>query len=487
MSILTAFAAVLAQAGDEQRDWAAALRIDATAMHEAIATSHPGPVNPEDPGFAAHNDAQLARALDRARRANSFAHYFYAMQEYASSFDDGHLSYGVWGATPDSDPRWPGFLTRYDANGHKRVFVSIPWSGVPLGARLQSCDGREADQVARDRVGSRFGRWTLAAQRQAFGAMTFLDTGNPYVAEVRRCRFQHADRRIDVTLKWRASDEDVYGRYVFAAPRRAEVGQRRLADGTHWFTLPSFNGNPDSPTGKQLRALLSYLDENAGAVRAAPAIVLDLRGNGGGSSDWSHQIASRLWGPDLIASRPDAPMTISWRASADNVAAIRALFGERSKGGNLPPEVVDWFTNTIAGLEKAVAAGDPLWIIKPEPRRAKERSRKRPIRRMRGPVYVLTDLNCMSACLDAVDLWTRLGAIPIGQETGADTLYMETRQVRLPSGLGGFSLPMKVYSGRARGKNAPVRPRHPFHGDLADTAALEHWILTLPERKSTVD
>jgi hypothetical protein len=87
----------------------------------------------------------------------------------------------------------------------------------------------------------------------------------------------------------------------------------------------------------------------------------------------------------------------------------------------------------------------------------------------------------MSACLDAVDVWTRLGARPIGRETGADTVYMEIRRVRMPSGLGTMFLPMKFYIGRQRGHNEPVRPVHRFDGDMNDTAALEAWIGSLPD------
>ena len=291
-----ALAALLVKAGDETRDWGATLRTDATALHHAIATSHPGPVNPADPGFAARNDAQLARALARSRTADSFAHYFYAMQEYAASFDDGHLSFGVVGATPDEIRRWPGFLTQYTGTGEQEVFVSQPWSGVPLGARLASCDGLSADEVAYARVGSRFGRWRLASQRRLLGAMSFLDTGNPYVASVKRCRFRHHGRTAELALRWRAPDENLYERYVFGARRNAEVGRERLADGTHWFTIPSFNGDPDSPTSKALQALISSLNENAKEVRAAPAVVFDLRGNGGGSSEAARTPRAR---PDL--------------------------------------------------------------------------------------------------------------------------------------------------------------------------------------------
>ncbi len=469
---LVLYALALALAADPGaaagRNWGESLRVDATALHDSIAANHPGPVNPADPGFERRNDAQFALALKRAKSAHSFADYFYAMQAYAASFDDGHIGYGVFGATPDEIRAWPGFLTRYDGYGHQLVFVSKPWSGAPAGAILVGCDGLTADEVARRRVGSRFGRWGLASQRRIFGGLTFLDTGNPYVETPRRCRFTLAGRVLDVDLQWRQPDGNLYERYnVLGSPSHATVGLRTLADGTRWFTLPSFNGDPDSEAGKQLRALLDRLDTDAAAIRSAPAIVLDLRGNGGGSSDWSFQIARRLWGQGAIDRHPEPPMTVRWRASPGNLDAIRKSYRERSAGGHLSPETDEWYRETIAGLEQAIASHQPLWTIEPtpandDPANADAALGAGSVHQLAGPVYVLTDAECMSACLDAVDLWTRLGAIPVGQETGADTLYMEVRQVRLPAGIGAVSIPMKVYSGRARGSNEPVIPVHRF-------------------------
>jgi hypothetical protein len=98
---------------------------------------------------------------------------------------------------------------------------------------------------------------------------------------------------------------------------------------------------------------------------------------------------------------------------------------------------------------------------------------------VRGPVYVLTDPVCASACLDAVDLWTALGAIQIGRETSADTVYMDVRPAALPSGLASLVIPMKVWRGRLRGNNEPHRPAHLFEGDITDSAALQAWVRTL--------
>lgn len=175
-------------------------------------------------------------------------------------------------------------------------------------------------------------------------------------------------------------------------------------------------------------------------------------------------------------------MTVTWRASQENLDAIISSYAERSKNGNMAGDVRDWYQTLIGGLQAAITRGDKSWAIKPTKSSLQLVSPLPPALGPAGPVYVLTDAACMSACLDAVDLWTRFGAIPVGQETGADTLYMETRQVKMPSGLGSISLPMKVYSGRPRGNNQPVRPVHRYAGDISDTAALEVWAAGLPER-----
>src|SRR3546814_13931360 len=72
------------------RDWAAALRTDAQAMHDDIAANHPGPVNALDPDFSKRNDAGLALALTRADIVKGFAGYYSPLKAYASAVDDVH-------------------------------------------------------------------------------------------------------------------------------------------------------------------------------------------------------------------------------------------------------------------------------------------------------------------------------------------------------------------------------------------------------------
>ena len=465
-----------AQAG-ETRDWGAALRTDATALHDDIAANHPGPVNPADPGFEARNDAQLALALKRAATAKTFADYFYAMRHYVASFNDAHLNFGVFGNTPE-DYRWPGFLTRYDDDGRQRVFARAAWGPVPIGAALVGCDGKSADEVSANILGSIVGRWNLLSQRRQFGFMLFSNETDPYVMHPARCTFEVQGRKRTVTLDWRPTTFDA----LFAKMPHEQLsrtnGMRTLPDGTRWLTLYSFNGDPGSDAGKQLTSLLKMLDTQGAAVRSAPAIVLDLRGNGGGSSDWSVQIAKRIWGEGALAALPADNENVTWRASPANLETIRSAFEQRTKNGGVSSEEGQWFERVIAGLEGAISAKKAVWEQPDDPEPAKAASNL-PRYKLRGPVYLVTDSSCVSACLDAVDLWRALGAIHVGQETSADTLYMEIRRDELPSKVGSISIPMKVYAGRKRGSNEPVVPQHVFHGDIRDTAALQAWIALL--------
>lgn len=477
-----AAAASLASAQHPTEDWGEALRKDATAMHDAIASSHPGMVNPNDTQFGALNEAQYELALERAEAADSFADYFYALQHYLATFDDGHLGFGVFGSTPDLEIDWPGFIARDDGDRGLIVTLAEPWSGVPVGAHIVSCDGRDAFQIGDDRIGGRYGRWELASERAIFGGMVMVDTGDPYVQPIGHCLFDTPGGRLAVDLDWQPGGSDFYTRYdVFPDPERRAIGMRRLEDGGYWISLPTFNGNPESDDGRALGALLAQIAEQADALRRAPVTVFDLRGNGGGSSDWSARIAETLWGAGAFRHAPEPPMTVVWRASEGNLQSLRDALAERDANGNLSSEARTWYQRSVAGLEAAIARGDDRWAIEPtindDPDLDAEAA---PYHPPQGAVLVLTDERCMSACLDAVDLWVRLGAIPVGRETGADTVYMETRRVRMPSGLGAMSVPMKYYIGRERGHNQSVLPVHRFDGDMTDTAALEAWVATLP-------
>lgn len=475
--VLAAILSIVVPAASAQ-DWGDLLRQDARAMHDDIARNHPGPVDPENPGFAAQNDKGLALAQQRARLTTNYAGYLYALLAYSASFDDGHLSAfvpdGV--AEPRLNPSWPGFLTAFDANDEQHVVTRADDAPVPVGARLIGCDGKDAATLARDNVGSQGGRWGLHASRVVRGRRLFTDFGNPWIQRPSRCTFEADGKRRDVDLAWRPITQDELGRHLTAAYRRqAEpIGMRTLADGTVWIALSDFDGNVDHAAAKALQPLIKAVAEKRDTILAAPRVVLDLRGNNGGDSRWGAGIAQSLWGKKAVEAVNLEPKSVDWRASQDNIAQIQSYETMWAAHGETSSENVAWARKTIAGMQDALSRGKPFYSepVNPEPPTPKP-----PVTRAR--IYMVTDSGCASACLDAADLFLALGTIHAGEETSGDTVYMDVRHATLPSGRMAVAVAMKVYRGRPRGSNVPLVPRFRYQGDLADTAALERWIAGL--------
>jgi hypothetical protein len=460
-------------------DWSATLRQDAQAMHDDLAANHPGSVDPLNPAFAIANDRGLAMALDRAKRTHGFAGYFFAMRAYAASFDDGHLAFNVPANDQPSMPwRWPGFLTAFSRDDAQRVVTRADDAPLPLGATLVSCDGKPASRVAADNVGSLVGRWQLRAQRLSYGGNVFLDHDNPWISRPSRCVFDVDGHARTVTLAWRPIESAAVEQRLKATYRRERdpIGMRTWPDGTVWITLSDFNGAPDGPAAKALEPLIARLRAERAAIVSAPRIVLDLRGNNGGSSDWSRQVAEAIWGEAAVAAT-DKEDIVDWRASAANIASIHEFAEELRKTPGSSKRMLQWADLIVDDMGKAVQDGKPYWRAPPDVE-AKTEHPSLPAPKAR--VVMVTDSGCGSACLDAADLWLALGAIHVGAETSADTLYMDNRRATLPSGIGHLNAAMKVYRGRTRGNNVPLLPKYPYDGDLTDTATLERWIAALP-------
>ncbi|NEX95081.1 peptidase S41 [Caulobacter sp. 17J65-9] len=480
--IAVAAAAVLASTAQAAEpggnaDWGAALRQDAEAFHDLILDSHPGPVDPENPGFKPLLERGLKAALVRAKTAKTYPDYYFALQTYAASFDDGHL--GLTNYRTDGfvfTSRWPGFLTALRGDRNEVVFREDE-AAPPMGAVLVSCDGRAADALAAEVVGRTAGRWSLRSRREAYSAALFVDYGNPYVRRAQRCVFEANGARKTYALAWRdlpAATRDK-GFAVASAPRfTTPIELRPYGDGGFWVGLGSFDGDPTSADGVKLTALSKAVEARAGDLRAAPVVVFDLRGNNGGSSSWLSGMAKSLWGAEYVAAREPQSEGVDWRVSDGNIAHMGFLKEMFGKAETPDPELMAWLDGAVAGLKAAKAEGRPYW------RKADEEGAPEPAvvadTPMKAKAYVFTDFNCASACLDAVDLLTALGAIHVGQETSADTAYMEVREQRLPGDRVTAYVPVKVYRGRPRGSNVPAAPAVRYTGDLRDTAAVEAFV-----------
>nr|WP_304363648.1 S41 family peptidase [Jiella sp. LLJ827] len=243
--------------------------------------------------------------------------------------------------------------------------------------------------------------------------------------------------------------------------------------------MSSFNGREGSVPFKGLTRIIAKARKEQDALRAAPFVVLDVRGNGGGSSYWSEEIARILWGKDWIEAHPKPGNdTVDWRASKGNTALVES-YAKTFEKSKRPAKLTAELETVAAGMRQSLTAGKPFWREKDETGQPSgaAKAAKNP---MAGPVYLLTNYRCASSCLTSIDLWKAIGGIQIGHQTYADSFYLEAHHMVLPSKLVRATTPMKVYRDRARGSNQPQLPAFVYKGDMTDDAALLAWIRKLP-------
>jgi len=472
--------ALLAATGaqDAPTGWSATLTKDLDAADAAIRGSHPGMVDRQNPGFAAQLEDALALARSRAGKVDSFAGYWWVMKGYAASFNDGHLSLNALAGAPALPTQWPGFLTGFDGDTQVVMTVDGGPGRPPLGARLLSCDGIDAQSLAARRVGDFSGRWNLQASRILSGGEVMLDQGNPFVPTLQSCIFSVNGQERAYALQWQFLGLETRKQRLADTRRsfRPANGWHTMPDGGYWITTSSFNADPAEQNFRELTGLLEQLSLKAEALQQAPLVVLDVRGNTGGASQWSIELARLIWGRAAVDALPDRSW-VEWRTSGANIAQLRAFLQKLEQAPDASPELLRMLQTVTAGMAQANARGEALWREQPSDTPLAPLSRSESfVPRRTGRVVIVADAACGSACLDALDLWKRLGAEQAGVETSADSLYMDIRPERLPSGLARISVPMKVFRGRARGSNEPHVPEHRYEGDLRDTKALEVWL-----------
>ena len=242
----------------------------------------------------------------------------------------------------------------------------------------------------------------------------------------------------------------------------AGYGVRQVGVGW-WIAIQEFTQNAP--------AVVAAARAQEAALKAAPFVVVDLRGNGGGASAIGDDLAGLLFGKDAMDAIGETECDEAWRVSPGNLARLEAY--PAMVGDRLTPEANAHIQSDIQAMQAAAAAHRPF--SRPITCKKKKSPAARPA--ASAPrIFLLTDRVCFSSCLIVVDHFRRLGAVQIGEPTNADTNYQENRRVTLPSGLAGFGTQTAVDPGEPP-RVGPFLPVHAFEGDLTDTAAVEQWVM----------
>lgn len=455
-----------------ERAWNELASADLAAALELIERNHPGAA-PElgDTQFQSLLSTARANARKRLPLVRDYGGHAALLNGLANDFRDGH----IWSKARISPNRreWAGLvITRI--GGHWVVGAQEAAGSEPglKGARMLGCDGVEADAFARARTGTFHAHPDVEAAMASRAYTMLLDDQNPFVERASACRFQAANgRQIDHRLSWRPVSVRSLERIIGESVQEPAAGMGVSAfPGGQWIALETL-GNGAAQVVEAVRA-------RQAALRSSPMVVLDLRGNSGGNSQYALEIARALVGDERAAAadRPAGDCTgMYWRVSEDNAKALRAFVA------SLPPDRRPEWSAQADALDRAVASGRSF---SPDlPACAREGSQpaspgRLPPPLMKGRLVLVTDRACFSSCLMAADLFRRLGATHVGEATDMSTRYMEVREITLPSGLRTFSTLQKVALGA--GNFGPYQPKFTYPSSMADTDGLKTWVAALP-------
>lgn len=434
-------------------EWRAAAREDIEAAYAAFRERHPGMFDPDNPGFPDRLRRAREAALAFTARVVDAEGHMRALALFSAGLGDGHARVSAY-YSGHGALLWPGFVAVWRGDA---LYIREPADGgAPRGSVLLGCDGRGVRELIRDSAFFFYGRPEEAGQWWIDAPFFFERVASPYETLPRECSFrQPGGRTASYRLDWRPVPGAIERAWMEGA-RTDPVGLSEPRPGIHLITLSSFS--PDEEGRAAYARLFANLDANAARLAADRAIVIDLRRNGGGSSSWSEQVAKRLWGEAAVTAaqaRYFRHTRIRWLAHPANIAYFRRSADRlRAEGRS---EDAGYLAEIAAHLETAHQRGDRFYV---ENYGAGLASRARPAAPRRLPhVYVITDGNCASACLDAVDLFTRFPNVKlVGAPTSADSTYLEVIFEPLPSGRAGIVLPTKIWVGRPRRAGEVYRP-----------------------------
>ena len=451
------------------RNWSETAVADLLEIQALIRDNHPGPVDPQNPGYRTWLESGLEPSMAMARAAKNQADYLRAIRLYLNGFRDGHMGSSPRGAVAF---QWPGFLTSTPRDGDTRVTVADPDAPVPVGAQLVACDGVAADILLDQRV-HRFRTNADLPQARPLNAPRLFYTPDSDQDLMKRCRFVVNGVEKDVALSWRPVTTARLEEALDAATATgaAELGVRER-DGVWFVSIPTFDAE-----GTKMQALLDQITAQADALHRAPIVVIDVRGNGGGNSGWGSKAAAALWDERMVTALEESfDWTTDWRVSPLNIDLTRKM-SQRATNSRLVADD-DSRLEIVKDLERARAGGDVLLRRNNPPTSPGLPTDARSP--FAGKVFFLTDSRCASACLDFADVVTRLpGVVHIGLPTSADAIYIDVVGQPLTSGVAGFSWSLKVYRNRIRGNNQWYEPKVLWTGGAMTDEAVAAWVKTL--------
>ena len=477
----------VASASAAERDWAELATQDVEAAYATALADHPGSADERNPDFLIVAENARSEALDKARRARNMVQYRQAVRTFFGAFEDYHFT--VIFSDDEGLPaqQWAGIIGVLDGE-RMRVVATHETQADLVGQEIVRCDGMDPASLYRERVKPYEARPDIEATRRGTASKVFVWRPGQFESRLESCTFEGPSGLEARRLRWDFDPED-YSRLQRKALRgyRPEPGVREYQPGRWWINASIFDPSNAEEQGA-IESMLEHLREEAEAIRAAEAVVVDIRGNNGGSSTYGDLIVDAIWGEAYRdARRPESRSYVEWRVSPGNLAHMDYL-AEVIAERDFPREVVNMFLGVQEGMIEAAELGETMYRQEESGGDTGDSPTEPVENPVQGQVYFLTNISCGSACLDFADVMLSLENVTqIGQPTTADTQYMEVRIKESPTGVADFVVPVKVYRDRLRDPKQAYHPDIVYEGFDWSDAAVEKWADEVIDARSSQD
>lgn len=441
---------------------------DLAHIYTNVKANHPGYVDKQNPEFMEWLEEGYRLGLEAIETVQTERDHISVVKTYVAGFADGHFTLHVnddlrtW--------RWAGIVMHRSAGEYRVRRAEDGWASAmpPVGATLLECDGRAAETVMREEVlRYQFNEVALEFPKARYAPWIFIDDGLARRHFAQECIFRIDQRLQRYPIVWREVDSSPLPEPVISV----EFGIEVFDTAAYWVRIPTFK--PDPQTRYKLEGVIADLAR----LRDARVIVFDVRGNTGGNSSWALELVGSVYPQPVINDYLESHFggRAMWRVSADNLRYLEAILPDLAAQFGRESEVTQEISDLAIRMRDALERGEELVAQSNKAEAATSTDIQPPSPKAR--IILITDADCGSACLDFADRLLNLPDVThLGQETGADTVYMDIRSVDLPSGIGRFSLAQKVYRDRPRLHNQSYIPAHVFPGSMEDTDALMRWV-----------
>lgn len=233
------------------------------------------------------------------------------------------------------------------------------------------------------------------------------------------------------------------------------IFESRINEQVAYFCIPTFCITPENE--HSIKNIIDTISQ----VKNKKEIIFDLRGNGGGNSMWGTKILEKLFGDQYATIQireKNKNCYKEWRASEQNYTYLNSILLQ-TKHTEETKDFRAFLEKVVSGIKESLERGNPFY--KEEELCYSEHDHLVQKHQVTAKITLLIDRGCFSSCLTFIDELQSMNydkVTLIGEETGADSIYMDTCRVQLPSQKGFFIYPMKVYRNRLRGHNESHKP-----------------------------